>query len=121
MTMAGRTDSATRHPLRTRASRFWTTGGGFGGSTRADPHAEGEVTSHAIVGCFQLESHPVTGGDVGTVNVNLPHVQRRPSFRSLDHPVDDRTDRFIAHQIVVEPQVVDPGIAQLLEERLRFL
>ena len=66
-------------------------------STPADPHAQGEATKHGIAGGYQFEPHPVTRADVGTVNVDLPHVQRRPCVRQLDHPVDDWTDRVVAN------------------------
>src|ERR1035437_863091 len=92
MGRSGRSTSRARWSSPTRCA-WWA----VPSSTPADPHAQGEASKHGITGSFQFESHPVTRADVGAVNVDLPDVQRRPCVCQLDHPVDDWTDRVVAH------------------------
>jgi hypothetical protein len=50
------------------------------------------------------------------VSLDLSHVQWRPRPGSIDEQVDNGTNRVLAEQIVVQPQVINPLALQLTQQ-----
>ena len=48
-------------------------------------------------------------GHLVPLGLHTPTFQWAPNPVQLGHQIDDQTDRVIADQIVVKPQVIDPG------------